>query len=183
MKRIQFSTARRFASSLIIAEHDNSVLSAGTLATVTAASKIGGQVFTANYIKNAIYNVDCFKTKISLLVVGKNLDSVTKHASGIEHVSKVLALDNDALSNFVAEEMSDILVQIANQYTHVLAPSTNNGKNFVPRAAAILDSSPLMDVLAVVDENTFKRPMYAGNAIATVKMSNPTKVKLSFESH
>jgi electron transfer flavoprotein alpha subunit len=88
----------------------------------------------------------------------------------------VLTVNDDALEHPLAEAMSSVVEQVAKKYTHVLTPSTNHGKSFLPRAAAVLNSSPLMDVLAVIDESTFKRPMYAGNAIATVKMSNETKV-------
>lgn len=108
--------------------------------------------------------------------MGKNLDAVSKHAAGISNVTKVLVVENEALVNSLAEDVSAVVTQVAKNYTHILAASTNNGKNFIPRAAAILNSSPLSDVLAVVDENTFKRPMYAGNAIATMKMSNEHKV-------
>lgn len=86
--------------------------------------------------------------------------------------------ENDALVNSLAEDVTAVVTQVAKKHTHILAASTNNGKNFMPRAAAILDSSPLSDILAVVDENTFKRPMYAGNAIATMKMTNAHKVWL-----
>jgi electron transfer flavoprotein alpha subunit len=115
--------------------------------------------------------------QITVLVAGKNVDAVAKHASSISNVTKVLVLNNDALEHSLAEDMSAVVVQIAKKYTHVLAPATNNGKNFIPRAAAVLNCSPLTDVLAVVDESTFKRPMYAGNAIATMKMTNDVKVR------
>merc|ERR1719487_2731735 len=152
------STLQRWASSLVIAEHDSSAISAGTLSTITAASKIGGE--------------------ITVLVAGKNIDAATKHASTVANVTKVLALNNDALEHSLAEDMSTVVEQVAKKYTHILAPSTNNGKNFLPRAAALLDCSPLTDIVAVVDESTFKRPMYAGNAIATMKMGNETKFLL-----
>ena len=113
------------------------------------------------------------------MVTGKGLDAVAKHASTVAGVSKVLVVENDALVNNLAEDMAAVVVQVAAKYTHVLASSSNNGKNFIPRAAAVLNCSPLTDVLAVVDENTFKRPMYAGNAIATMKMTNATKVRRS----
>jgi electron transfer flavoprotein alpha subunit len=109
-------------------------------------------------------------------VAGKNVDAVAKHAASISNVTKVLVLNNDALEHSMAEDMSAVVVQVAKKYTHVWAPATNNGKNFIPRAAAVLNCSPLTDVLAVVDESTFKRPMYAGNAIATMKMTNDLKV-------
>jgi electron transfer flavoprotein alpha subunit len=114
-----------------------------------------------------------------VLVTGKNLDAVAKNAASIANVTKVLVAENEALLNNLAENMSVAVTQVAKSYTHVLAPSSNNGKNFIPRAAAVMDCSPLTDVLAVVDENTFKRPMYAGNAIATMKMTNAVKVRMS----
>lgn len=115
--------------------------------------------------------------QISVLVLGKGLDAVAKHAAGVSGVTKVLVVENEALANSLAEDVSAVVTQVAKKYTHILAPSTNNGKNYLPRAAALLDSSPLSDILAVVDENTFKRPMYAGNAIATMKMTNDHKVR------
>lgn len=116
-----------------------------------------------------------------MLVAGKNVDAAAKHAASISNVTKVVSVTSDALEHSLAEDMSSLLVQVAKNYTHVLAPSTNNGKNFIPRAAAVMDCSPLSDVIAVVDENTFKRPMYAGNAIATMKMSNSIKVRFNID--
>lgn len=115
------------------------------------------------------------ESKISVLVMGKNVGDAAKHASGVAGVTKVLTLDSDSLANATAEDVSGILSQVAKNYSHVLAPASNSGKNFMPRCAAIMDSAPLMDVLAVVDESTFKRPMYAGNAIATVQMTDAVK--------
>ncbi len=113
---------------------------------------------------------------MSVLVIGKNVDSVAKHASTIKGVSKVLVLDNDVFANLIAENQASAVTQVAKNYSHILAPSTGNGKNYIPRAAALLNSSPLSDILSVVDQDTFKRPMYAGNAIATVKMTDANKV-------
>jgi electron transfer flavoprotein alpha subunit len=110
--------------------------------------------------------------------MGKNLDAVAKSTATVTGVSKVLVLESDVLDQCLAEDLAAALVQVAPKYTHILAASSNHGKNFIPRAAALLDSQPLMDVLAVVDENTFKRPMYAGNAIATLSMSNALKFLL-----
>jgi len=152
------SQARRLASTLVIAEHTNGVISAGTLSTVTAASKIGGDV--------------------SVLVMGKGVDGAAKHAATIKGVSKVLTLDDEVFSHKIAENQSSAVTQLAKKFSHILAPSTANGKNYIPRTAALLNSAPLSDVLAVIDENTFKRPMYAGNAIATVKMSSAIKFLL-----
>lgn len=159
-KKLLLSTfQKQFKSTcLVIAEHDSKVISNGTLSTITAAQKIGGD--------------------ISVLVVGKNINDVAKNASTINNITKVLTVDDSKYSNVLAEDMSELIVQIAKSYSHVLAPSSNNGKNFIPRAAAMLDSSPLSEVMGVIDSETFKRPMYAGNAIATVKMTSAVKFLL-----
>jgi electron transfer flavoprotein alpha subunit len=115
------------------------------------------------------------------LLVGKDVKAASIHASKIEDVSKVLILEDDKYLHLLAEDFSNLLSNVSKNFTHVLAPSTNNGKNFIPRTAALLDSSPLSEVLLVVDSETFKRPMYAGNAIATVKMTN--SIKVSYCSH
>ena len=111
-------------------------------------------------------------------MVGKNINDVAKYASSINNITKVLIVDDSKYENILAEDISNLIVQIGKSYTHILAPSSNNGKNFIPRSAAILDSSPLSEVMSVIDHETFKRPMYAGNAIATVKMSSPIKFLL-----
>jgi len=107
--------------------------------------------------------------------MGKGVGDAAKHASSIKGVSKVLTLDDEAFSHKIAETQSAAVSQLAKKFSHILAPSTANGKNYIPRTAALLNSAPLSDALAVIDENTFKRPMYAGNAIATVKMSSANK--------
>ena len=112
------------------------------------------------------------------MVVGKGVDAVAKSAAAVDNVTKVLVVDNEALEHSLAEDMSNVLVQVAKNYTHILAPSSNFGKNFMPRAAAVMDCSPLTDIISVVNETTFKRPMYAGNAISTVEMSNAVKVRI-----
>jgi len=147
---------RRFASTLVVAEHTGGAITPSTLSTVKAASAIGGQV--------------------NVLVLGHNVKEVADKASKIAGVSKVLVADNSAFANPVAEDIAKLCGTIAKNYTHVLTPSSGAGKNFLPRLAAQLDVSPLNDVSAVVDENTFKRPTYAGNAIATVKMSDSVKL-------
>lgn len=146
------------ASTLVIAEHANGTIAATTLSTVKAAQAIGGNV--------------------TVLVYGNGVGDVAKKAAAIGGVSKVLVADKPHLGNAVAEDVSKLAhgLTSGNAYTHVLAASTNTGKNYIPRVAALLDVSPLSDVSAVVDENTFKRPMYAGNAIATVKMTDKVKV-------
>mmetsp|Transcript_22650 Transcript_22650/g.31042 ORF Transcript_22650/g.31042 Transcript_22650/m.31042 type:complete len:334 (-) Transcript_22650:211-1212(-) len=152
------SLNRKFSSCLVVGEHDSNQISPGTLSTITAASQIGGEV--------------------SVLIIGSNVKSAAQHASSIKSVTKVLTLEGPLYSHSVAEELSNVLVQLANKYTHVLAPSSNLGKNYIPRAAALLDSSPLSDIIAVQSPDTFKRPMYAGNAIATVTMSSAIKFLL-----
>lgn len=146
----------RNASCLVVAEHDSKNISQGTLATVTAASKIGGD--------------------ITLLVAGHGLDEVSKAAAAVSGVTKVLVADHEALKNIIAEPMAAAVKNISGAYTHILAPSSNSSRNWMPRAAALADSSPLNDISAVVSEDTFQRPMYAGNAIATVQMSDKVKV-------
>ena len=112
------------------------------------------------------------------------MKNAATHAASVSNVSKVLVAESSDCAHLPAEEISNLLVHLSKSFTHVLAPSSNNGKNFLPRAAAVLDSSPLSDVISVESSEIFKRPMYAGNAIATVKMTNPIKVsRLSFIFH
>ncbi len=117
------------------------------------------------------------------MVIGKNVSEAATHASKVKNVSKVLVVDNDAFANGLAEDISKVVQEVAPKYSHILAPSSNSTKNFIPRAAALLNSSPLTDIISVVDESTFKRPVYAGNAIATVKMSDAHKVSHHFSLH
>lgn len=151
----------RFASSLVVIEYDGAgAISPGALASVTAASKVGG-------------DVDC-------LVMGSSTGDIAKKAGEIVGVKKVLNVDNSALTKSVAENSAKTLLDVlaANAYTHVFAPASNNGKNYLPRAAALMDASPLTDITDVISEDTFQRPMYAGNAIATVQMTDAVKFLL-----
>jgi electron transfer flavoprotein alpha subunit len=143
-----------------VAEHDNVNLSPSSLSTITAAKAIGGD--------------------ITVLIMGHKVEEVAKTASKLAGVNKVLSSDHEGLKYRIAEDISPVVRDIATSgsYTHVLAPSSNNGKNFLPRTAALCDSSPLTDVIAVKDESTFLRPMYAGNAIATVNMTDKLKFLL-----
>jgi electron transfer flavoprotein alpha subunit len=141
---------------LILAEHNNSSLKPSTLATIGAAKKIGGD--------------------IHVLVAGANCASVADAASKAEGVGKVLLADAPELEHGLAENVAPLLVDLAKNYSHVLAPSGTYGKNILPRAAALLDVQQISDISAVVDADTFDRPVYAGNAIATVKSSD--KIKL-----
>ena len=127
----------------------------GTLSSTTAASKIGG-------------NVD-------VLVMGKGIESAATAAAGVTGVNRVLKLDNDSLDAvWLRFRRSGSCSLSGNSYSHVLAPSSNHGKNYMPRVAALMDSA-LTDMTSVVSEDTFQRPMYAGNAIATVQMKDATK--------
>ena len=146
----------------MIADHDNANLLPSTLATVSAAQKIGGEV--------------------DVLIAGSvGVDkTVGTQAAAVAGVSKVIALENANLGKRVAEDLSKAIMSsgVLKNYTHVLHGSSNAGKNFFPRLAALSDASPATDVLQVVSDDTFKRPMYAGNAIVTVKMSDPVKFLL-----
>ncbi|WP_191600549.1 electron transfer flavoprotein subunit alpha/FixB family protein [Marinomonas algicola] len=143
-------------SLLIIAEHDNTLLKPSTLNTIAAAKKIG--------------------TDIHVLVAGMNCQSVADQAANAESVVRVLLADEAAYEHQLAENISKLVVDIASRYEHILAPATTTGKNLLPRVAALLDVAQLSDVIEVVSADTFIRPIYAGNALATVKTSDPIKV-------
>ena len=136
---------------LVYAEPDNKELKPATLATVTAAVQMGSDVH--------------------LLVAGADCQAVAQEAAKVAGVSKVLVADNAAYANQLAENVSLLVKALATDYSHVVAPATTTGKNFLPRVAALLDVSMVSDITAVIDANTFERPIYAGNAIATVKSS------------
>jgi electron transfer flavoprotein alpha subunit len=150
----------RNASCLVIAEHDNKTVAQSTLSAVTAATKIGGEV--------------------TVLVAGSGVDEAAKSAAAVAGVAKVLTADHAALANSLAESMANLVVSVTKggAYSHVIAASSNVSKNYLPRAAAMVDASPLSDVSDVLSESKFKRPMYAGNAIATVEMSDKVKFLL-----
>ncbi len=143
-------------TNLILAEHDNTRIKAATLNTITAASQIGGD--------------------IHILVVGANCDSAANEAAQISGVSKVIKADAAHLEHPLAEEIAPIIVALAGDYTHILAPATTFGKNILPRAAALLDTQQISDIIAVESPDTFQRPVYAGNAIATVQSSDSLKL-------
>ncbi|SIQ16071.1 electron transfer flavoprotein subunit alpha/FixB family protein [Marinobacterium stanieri] len=143
-------------SILIITEHDNQSLKPVTLNLVTAAQQIGGD--------------------IDLLVAGENAQAAAEAASAIAGVRKVIHADNAAYAHQLAENLSKLVVELADGYSHILAPGTTTGKNVAPRVAALLGVNQLSDISAVEAPDTFKRPIYAGNAIATVKSSDPVKV-------
>jgi electron transfer flavoprotein alpha subunit len=141
---------------LVVAEHDNASLRKATLHAVAAAQKIGGE--------------------LHLLVAGHQAAPAAKAAAQVPGVAKVLHADAPHLAEFLAENVAALVVSLAKGYSHVLAPSTSNGKNVLPRAAALLDVQQISDIVAVESPDTFVRPIYAGNALATVKSKDPIKV-------
>lgn len=141
---------------LVIAEHDNRELKSTTLNTVSAASQLGGD--------------------IHILVAGIDCGSVVKAAAGIAGVSKVLMASHPAYAHQLAENTSALVADLCVDYDYLLAPATADGKNLLPRVAALLDVEMLSEVIAVVGPDTFKRPIYAGNVIATEVCSEPKKV-------
>ena len=143
-------------SILVIAEHDNSALKADTLKTVAAAQAIGGD--------------------IHILVAGANCQSVAESASKVNGVSKVLVADNAAYEHQLAENMGLLVSELASDYDHIVATALTTGKNFMPRVAALLDVAQISDIIGVESADTFVRPIYAGNAIATVQSLDAKKV-------
>ena len=143
-------------SILVIAEHDNNNIKGSTLNTVAAASEISGE--------------------ISLLVAGSNCTSVLEEAQTINDVSKIISVDDEKYANFLAEDMSSLVIGIANNYKYIMAPATTFGKNLMPRISAKLDCQQISDIISVESDDTFKRPIYAGSCIATVKSLDEIKV-------
>jgi electron transfer flavoprotein alpha subunit len=143
---------------LIIAEHDNKSIKDATLNTVKAAQDIGGD--------------------ITILVAGSGCDDAASAAAQIGGVSKVLKADDAALEHYLAENMAPMIADAVKSggYTHVLVPGTTFGKNIMPRIAALLDVQQLTDIIAVEGADTFKRPIYGGQAIATVKSNDSVKL-------
>jgi len=143
-------------SILVIAEHDNNNLKASTLNTVAAASSLSGE--------------------ISVLVAGHDIGNVVAESQTLEGVSKVIKCDSETYKNFIAEDLSVLVMTIAEKFTHILAPATTFGKNLMPRVAAKIDSQQVSDIISVESDDTFKRPIYAGSCIATVKSNDNIKV-------
>ena len=141
---------------LVLAEHDNAELKAATLNTVTAATEIGGD--------------------IDVLVAGSNCAAVAEAASKISGIKRVLVADDPALEQQLAENVAPLIVSLATDYSHVLAPADTFGKNILPRAAALLDVQQISDIQGVESDDTFQRPIYAGNAVATVQSSDALKL-------
>jgi electron transfer flavoprotein alpha subunit len=142
-------------SVLVLVEHDGSAIKDATLATVTAAAKLGD---------------------VNALVVGNNVDGVAQAAAKIAGIGKVYTASSAALEHNLAEAVAPVAAKLMDSHDAFLAPSTTTGKNIAPRVAALLDVMQISDILSVEDGDTFTRPIYAGNAIATVKSKDAKKV-------
>ena len=143
-------------SILVIAEHDNSSLKPSTFNTVAAAKEIGDSVH--------------------LLVTGSSCQAVADACAAVEGVEKVLLADDAAYANQLAESTANLIKSVAVDYSHILAPATTFGKNVLPRLSALLDVQQISEITEVISEDTYKRPIYAGSCIATVKSNDATKV-------
>src|SRR6202165_5055889 len=141
---------------LVVAEHDNKSVRKATLNAVAAAKKLGSD--------------------LHVLVAGHEAGEAAKAAAQIAGVAKVLHADAPQRRDFLAENVAAVVVAVAKTYSHILAPSTSNGKNVMPRVAALLDVQQISDIVAVESADTFVRPIYAGNALATVKSKDAIKV-------
>jgi electron transfer flavoprotein alpha subunit len=143
-------------SILVIAEHDNSSLNVATLNAITAAQAIGGD--------------------IDILVAGTGCQDAAAQAGQVAGINKVLVSDSETYANSLAENVAPLIAEVGAGYGHILATATTTAKNIMPRAAALLDVQAISDISAVVSADTFKRPIYAGNVIATVQSSDAIKV-------
>jgi electron transfer flavoprotein alpha subunit len=143
-------------SILLVAEHDNAAIKSVTLNTVAAASAIGGD--------------------IDVLVAGSNCGGAAEAAAKIAGISKVLVADNAAYDHQLAENMSLLVAELGKNYSHILVAATTTGKNFAPRVAALLDVEQISEIISVESADTFTRPIYAGNCIATVQSGDAIKV-------
>jgi electron transfer flavoprotein alpha subunit len=143
-------------AALVIAEHDNASLKKATLHAVSAAAKAGGEVH--------------------VLVLGQGAQGAADAAAKVAGVTKVLLADGPAYANMLPENAAPLIAEIAKGYSHVLAPATTNGKNVMPRVAALLDVAQISEAVEIVSADTFVRPIYAGNAMATVQSIDPIKV-------
>jgi len=144
-------------AALVVAEHDHKGVKPATLSAVTAAAKLAGDGLT-------------------VLVAGQDCGGAAAAAAGIEGVAKVLCADDAAYAHPLAENLAKLVVGAASGFSHVLAPATTFGKNLMPRVAALLDVAQISDIIGIEDADTFQRPIYAGNAIATVKSADKVKI-------
>ena len=143
-------------SILVLAEHNNNDIKSSTLNTISAAAQIDQE--------------------IDILVAGYQCEELANKITKCEKVSKVFFVDNKKLENPIAENIEPIVLSIAKKYTHIMAPATTFGKNIFPRIAVKLDIAQVSDVIKIISSDTFMRPIYAGNAIATVKSNDKTKI-------
>ena len=143
-------------SVLIVAEHDNSTLKGGTLTAITAGLQLADIV--------------------DVLVIGSGCQEVASAVASVQGVAKVIVVDNPAHEHQLAESVAPVVAEVGKQYSHLLAAASTTGKNLMPRAAALLDVGQISDIIAVKTDDTFVRPIYAGNAIATVQSEDPIKV-------
>ena len=141
---------------LVIAEHDNSTLKGSSNSTIAAAKEIS--------------------TDISVLVAGNSCSSVSSEVASLDGVTSVMVADSSIYENFLAEDIANLIVSLSDPFDYILAPATTFGKNFLPRVAAILDSQQISEITEVVSADTFKRPIYAGSCIATVKTLESKKI-------
>ena len=143
-------------SILVVVEHDNQAVNAATLNTLAAARQIGGD--------------------IHLLVAGEECGAAANAAAALEGATKILSADSAEYGHSLAENLAPLVAGIAGDYSHILAPATTFGKNVMPRIAALCDVPQISDIIEIVDGNTFKRPIYAGNALATVQSEDNLKI-------
>ncbi|MGB1758168.1 MAG: electron transfer flavoprotein subunit alpha/FixB family protein [Candidatus Puniceispirillaceae bacterium] len=143
-------------SILVFCDHDNGQFGAATLNAVSAAQQIGGD--------------------IHLLVAGDTSGTIATEAAAIAGVAKVLVADGAEYAHGLAENLAPLICNLASQYSHILAPATTTGKNIMPRVAALLDVMQISDIIKIDDANTFQRPIYAGNALSTVRSDEATKI-------
>ena len=143
-------------SILVLAEHNNKELKASTLSAITAASKID--------------------ENIEVIVIGSECDEVTNKLKNVKIVKKIIVVDDSKYINPIAELISPIIVSLADQYTHIMAPASTFGKNIMPRVAVLLDVAQVSDIIKVLSSDTFIRPIYAGNALATVQSTDTKKI-------
>ena len=143
-------------SILVFCDHDNGQFGAATLNAVSAAQQIGGD--------------------IHLLVAGDTSGTIATEAAAIAGVANVLVADGAEYAHGLAENLAPLICDLASQYSHILAPATTTGKNIMPRVAALLDVMQISDIIKIDDANTFQRPIYAGNALSTVRSDEATKI-------
>ena len=143
-------------SILVIAEHDNGNLKAGTLNTLAAAQQLSGDV--------------------DLFIAGNNHNDVINEAKTIDGLNQIISVDSEIYNNFLAEDIANVVASLESEYDYFLAPSSTFGKNCMPRVAAKIDTQMISDIIEILSEDTYKRPIYAGSCIATVKSNDSKKV-------